>query len=607
MTDWHTDRLFAWVGDHGGDGLRPSSIAPGRGPGAFRGRRPGTDGAARPGCRLHAAPRMARPSETPTRMSGSGSSRRLFEPYHAALSELVGTQLERIGPLHHPRLSLVRDAAAAERGRPIRRPTRHLHRHGPISHPASPGDGPGAGLRGRGSPGAPGLPLRRVAGAPRPLPVGPAGRIGDGRGTTRSVLRRDHGRAVRRVRRGACGDRAGGARRGRHRRVVGMVTHPGRHPRCRRTGRRSTAAGSSDSRPRILPRPSGCWMRRSPRPCPATCSWTCSRRVSSPDPYLGTNELALRWIGQCDWTYESTFDWTPDEGKQLALVFEGLDTLASVWLDGRHLGDAASMHRTWRWDVTGRLTPGRHLLAVRFAAPVTAAERLAAASGPYPHSQRLSRAIQHVADHGLQLRLGLGPAAACRGYLATRLNRVQLGRPARRGPGTRRHGRTRPGHVSIVVHLDRVGDPVRPLRVVGHSRRSYQPRRPPGRRSPRHRSPWTCPDAQRWWPHSRGDQPRTPLRVELWDRDTLLDVWERPVGFRTVALDTRKDDIGSRFQLVVNGEPIWVRGANWIPDDCFPARVTRERYRTRDPPGQVGQHRPAPGVGRRRVRVGRLL
>ena len=46
-------------------------------------------------------------------------------------------------------------------------------------------------------------------------------------------------------------------------------------------------------------------------------------------------------------------------------------------------------------------------------------------------------------------------------------------------------------------------------------------------------------------------------------------------------LDTRQDDIGSRFQLVVNGEPIWVRGANWIPDDCFPARVTRERYRTR--------------------------
>ncbi len=57
--------------------------------------------------------------------------------------------------------------------------------------------------------------------------------------------------------------------------------------------------------------------------------------------------------------------------------------------------------------------------------------------------------------------------------------------------------------------------------------------------------------------------------------------WERQVGFRTITLDTGADHIGSRFELSIDGEPIWIRGANWIPDDCFPARVTRDRYRER--------------------------
>ena len=45
------------------------------------------------------------------------------------------------------------------------------------------------------------------------------------------------------------------------------------------------------------------------------------------------------------------------------------------------------------------------------------------------------------------------------------------------------------------------------------------------------------------------------------------------IGFRTVELDTRRRD-GTPFTLVVNGRPVFVKGVNWIPDDCFPARVT---------------------------------
>ncbi|HUH08169.1 MAG TPA: hypothetical protein VML96_10225, partial [Egibacteraceae bacterium] len=91
-----------------------------------------------------------------------------------------------------------------------------------------------------------------------------------------------------------------------------------------------------------------------------------------------------------------------------------------------------------------------------------------------------------------------------------------------------------------------------------------------------------------WWPHSHGDQPLYDLAVWLapaGDSDAAgeeaLDHWSRRVGFRTVELDSSDDATGSRFTIVVNGVPTFTRGANWIPDDCFPTRVTDERYRHR--------------------------
>ena len=92
------------------------------------------------------------------------------------------------------------------------------------------------------------------------------------------------------------------------------------------------------------------------------------------------------------------------------------------------------------------------------------------------------------------------------------------------------------------------------------------------------------PDPRLWWPHGHGEQPLHDLEVDLSPADgggRPLSTWRRRIGFRTVELDTREDDLGAAFTLVVNGRPLFARGANWIPDDCFPSRVTRERYRER--------------------------
>jgi beta-mannosidase len=298
-----------------------------------------------------------------------------------------------------------------------------------------------------------------------------------------------------------------------------------------------------------------------------------------PDPYLGTNELDLRWIGCCDWTYDCTFEWAPDQAERLDLVFEGLDTLASVWLDGWHLGDAASMHRTWCWEVTHLLNPGAHTLEVRFEAPVAAAQRLEAGLGRYPHANAYPEPFNMLRTMACNFGWDWGPQLPSAGiWRPAWIGSSSVARLASVRPVATITGAT--GRVDARVELERIGDTARPLRVTARvADRVAETTTGPGMGEVLLQL--DVPATEPWWPHSRGAQPRYPLRVELWDDATLLDSWEQLVGFRTVELDTREDDIGSRFQLVINGSPIWVRGANWIPDDCFPARVTRERYRER--------------------------
>ena len=93
-----------------------------------------------------------------------------------------------------------------------------------------------------------------------------------------------------------------------------------------------------------------------------------------PDPYVGTPEAGLQWIGLADWEYRTRFD-APramlDDARS-DLVFEGLDTLAEVWLNGEKLLDADNAFRTWRVPVQGRLRGTGNELRVVFRSPIAA-------------------------------------------------------------------------------------------------------------------------------------------------------------------------------------------------------------------------------------------
>ncbi len=278
------------------------------------------------------------------------------------------------------------------------------------------------------------------------------------------------------------------------------------------------------------------------------------------DPYRDDNETRLGWIGRTDWRYRTTVDWAPDGHERVDLVCDGLDTVATVLVNGVQVGHTANMHRGYRFAVRDLVRPGANTVEVVFTAPYRYAEQLrdelgdrpGSYSEPYPFIRKM--ASNFGWDWGPTLvTSGIWRAIGLHSWSGARLAQV---RPLVRTDGVDVHvsvERCGDGPVSVSAEVDGVGAELKLVDGVTDGVLSLD-----------------VPDARLWWPRGYGDQPLSQLTVA-----TGGDTWTGRIGFRSVELDP------DAFRLIVNGQPVFVRGFNWIPDDCFPARVTPARLAQR--------------------------
>jgi beta-mannosidase len=295
------------------------------------------------------------------------------------------------------------------------------------------------------------------------------------------------------------------------------------------------------------------------------------------DPYLDANELAVAWIGRTDWVYQTTFEWDDDAAARVDLVCAGLDTVATITLNGVELGRTANMHRGYRFDVRSLLLPGENTLGIRFDSAYRYAEELRYALGDRPNAYP-EQPFNFIRKMACNFGWDWGPTLVTAGiWQPIELHTWAVARLAEVRPLVTVADGT--GRVEVRVEVDRAGDePLTVSAVVAGVRTEAVIA--PGERNAV--LTVTVPDAELWWPRGYGEPNRYPLEVTLRGADgAALDSWERRIGFRSVRLDTTGDEYGSAFTIVVNETPIVVRGVNWIPDDVFVTRVTRDRYATR--------------------------
>jgi beta-mannosidase len=293
------------------------------------------------------------------------------------------------------------------------------------------------------------------------------------------------------------------------------------------------------------------------------------------DPLDAGNEALVAWIGRTDWTYVASFSWTDNGHARHDLVAEGLDTVATVTVNGTVVGHTRNQHRSYRFDVTALLLEGENELVVQFEAPVDAAERLAQELGARPHTNEhpfngiRKMAANYGWDWGPDVATaGIWKPIGIQSWTGVRLAGVRPLATVEAATGVLT------SHLELewadgaepevaVVRVEVAGTGSSATVVAGQKAAVVLTR---------------VNDAALWWPRGYGKQPLYDVRVTLQAGGRPVDRWGGRVGFRTVQLETAPDEHGSPFALSVNGQPVYVRGANWIPHDAFVTRITAQRY-----------------------------
>ncbi|OGN93226.1 MAG: beta-mannosidase [Chloroflexi bacterium RBG_13_50_21] len=334
---------------------------------------------------------------------------------------------------------------------------------------------------------------------------------------------------------------------------------------------------------------SGIWQFRqvgtnewSPAKVPGCVHTNLMALGSIPDPFVADNEKRVKWVAEADWIYQHSFSCSSEllAEEKIFLVCDGLDTLASLVLNGHELGHTDNMFRRNEWEIKPLLnSAGENVLTITFASPVKfIAEKNAIREMPGPyHSMGGGPYIRKAPyqfgwDWGPQLPpIGIWKDIRLEGYSRGRIAEVHL---------RQQHDSHQ---VAIEVRVAVQRWVVAPLKISLHITT------PAGEILDKETTILSEEDVmmkvpisnpQLWWPNGYGDHPLYQVEVLLKGSDSasedLLDLRSYQIGLRTIELRQQEDEWGRSFVFVVNQIPILAKGSNWAPAESFPTRISDE-------------------------------
>lgn len=303
------------------------------------------------------------------------------------------------------------------------------------------------------------------------------------------------------------------------------------------------------------------------------------RHDQIPDPFFGSNEREVQWIEEEDWSYRCEFDFPVALGDsdQIDLVADGLDTVAAIELNGYQVGHSENMFVGRRWSVQEALRPGRNELLIRFTSAWRHIQSTRREHRTREISDRRGRSqvmrkqpCQFGWDWGPRLvTAGIWRDIRLEGWRSNRLVDCQVIQTHR--PDGKVDLRIVPRllHEASGNFLWQVEISLGGKKVI-----SVQDKVSPTQRL-------TIETPELWWPNGQGHQPLYEVSVLMRSANgrAVIDRWSRRIGLRTINLDRSRDQWGESFRFVVNGRPVFAKGANWIPAHAFVAGLKPKDYR----------------------------
>ena len=292
------------------------------------------------------------------------------------------------------------------------------------------------------------------------------------------------------------------------------------------------------------------------------------------DPFWRDNfPKALKRMDH-DYEYKTEFaaDKALLKSDAVLLRFEGIDTVADVFLNGEKLGHTENMHRTFEFEVKDLLKEEGNELRVLLHSPTRFIKE------EYKHN---------VADGSEEAMVGFANLRKTHCMFGwdwgPRLPDAGLWRPVKllgiekaRVDSVYVTQKHEDGKVTL--HFDVDADVYDREALMGYTVLITDP---DGKETLCKGSPEeiVIERPQLWWPNGFGAQPLYTVEVRLYAGGKQVDAWKKRIGLRTLTMHIEKDAYGESFAHEVNGVQVFAMGADYIPEDSIFPRINEARTR----------------------------
>lgn len=298
------------------------------------------------------------------------------------------------------------------------------------------------------------------------------------------------------------------------------------------------------------------------------------------DPFLGTNEKECEWVANKNWIYK-TDPFPVSDGilKQdvIRMRFNGLDTYARVILNGEVVLQAENAHRSWEIDVKGKLKKTDNVLEIIFDSPLVVGEkRLKELNYPLPGEgiRAVTRKPQfHYGwDWGPKLiTSGISKPIELIAYEFARFTDIHIEQKEVTSEKaviktTFQIHSAKTEKAKVVFEMIRTGDIWTSDVDLKKGMNLVE-------------LPFEIEFPYLWWCNDQGNANLYEFNAWLLQNEEVKDTRKVRTGLRTIELVTEKDSIGESFYFKLNGKPVFMKGANYIPISYFPAQATEADYR----------------------------
>ncbi len=300
------------------------------------------------------------------------------------------------------------------------------------------------------------------------------------------------------------------------------------------------------------------------------------RNKSIPDPYDGDNEEKLQWISDVGWEYMKTFNYEEEKfaWRHIELVCKGIDTYANIYVNDSLVLVTNNMFREWFTDIKRFLHIGPNTIRVQFPAVKSQVKsEYDKLPYKYPGDERVAtrKAAYHFGwDWGpVFLTSGIWKPIYIREWQSVNFLGVQF---------------IQKSLTDSLAHLvaqftlfSELDDPAE-LRLFIDTTEILRQEVPLIQGPNVFRGDFAILKPELWWPNGSGKPVLYNIGYEVWFNGQKIGQGRQKLGLRTIELVQEPDSLGRSFYFKVNDKPIFVKGANYIPQDNFLPRVTDSAY-----------------------------